>query len=117
MLLGDRLAEHPEHPLQLLFVYIFGGDRIPQPADNRFIHSSSRVSHNVFQKFHRPAEVKFLPDFTVQPREAKRLVAHRDLSEFARTHSALHRPLRVSAIARRRSMTAVAVGTLSRGVQ
>ena len=83
MLLGDRLAEHPEHPLQLLFVYIFGGDRIPQPADHRFIHSSSRVSHNVFQKFHRPAEVKFFPDSTVQPREAKRLVAHRDLSEFA----------------------------------
>ena len=95
MLLGDRLAEHPEHALQLLFVYVFGGDRSPQPADHRFIHSSSRVSHNVFQKFHRRAEVKFSPDFTVQPREAKRLVAHRDLSEFAETHLALHRRLRI----------------------
>ena len=33
MLVGDLLAEHPQHPLQLLlFVYILDGDRMPQPA-------------------------------------------------------------------------------------
>jgi hypothetical protein len=33
------LAEHPQDPLQLLFVAIVGEDRVTQPASSRLVHN------------------------------------------------------------------------------
>jgi hypothetical protein len=47
ILLGDLLAEHPQHPVQLLLlVNITGVDRIPESESN-LIHSRSRVFHKL----------------------------------------------------------------------
>jgi hypothetical protein len=81
ILLGDLLAEHPQHPVQLLlFVNITGGDRIPESESN-LIHSCRRVSHKLILIPYLSQD--FSLGSNVQAEEAKRPVAWRDLSEFA----------------------------------
>jgi hypothetical protein len=55
MILGmGLLAEHPYHPVQLLFVAILGEDREPQSASGRFVYRvSTRLIHGVQPPYSR----------------------------------------------------------------
>ena|SRR5438093_11082924 len=71
-------GQHPQHPIQLLlFASSLDIDREPQSAYDRFIDSSNRGLH----KFPAGSTQEVIP--TYSRKETTRLVADRDLSEFA----------------------------------
>jgi hypothetical protein len=65
-------SEHPQHPIQLLFVSVLSNDRSPQSPSSRFIESLHRVTHRLSQR-----------GSTVQVSDAKARRHWPHLSEFA----------------------------------
>src|SRR5436305_15261165 len=75
---SSNRGEHPQHPIQLLlFASSLDIDREPQSAYDRFIDSSNRGLH----KFPAGSTQEVIPPYS--RKETMRLVADRDLSEFA----------------------------------